>query len=349
MGKKADKGAFTEELLRIYFIKSGFYVVRNVPFAYKSYSVTDIDLWLYSRASSVSREITIVDIKNKRTPQAIERIFWVKGLQSAVKANRAIVATTDKRSEVLDFGKELDVSVLDGNFLSRLKDSKSLKDERLFDSDLVDKISNYKLGKLDGDWKGRIQDSKTLLASGLNFDNCNQLIENAKFFAEHILTNPPQVEIACRCFYLICSFIAINVDFLLRDLSFLDINERKKSFIEGFTFGSRGRVGLQKLVNVSLALVEQHSGGTFTSTSKVRSNIESKISSLPTGILGEFFSKNDVMKTLFNVAIELESLAMNNVFRSHKDSSVEVRGLIGCLLDYWDIDRIKFVENFRSA
>lgn len=62
-----------------------------------TYSITDIDLRLYIRASSVARETTVVDIKNRRTPLAIERIFGAKGLQSALGVDRAIVGTSGSR------------------------------------------------------------------------------------------------------------------------------------------------------------------------------------------------------------------------------------------------------------
>jgi hypothetical protein len=115
------KGYLAEEMLRAYFSRAGYFVVRGVPFCYEGFDVTDIDLWLYSRSSSVSREIAIVDAKNKKTPQAIERIFWIKGLQKAVGASKAIVATTDRRPEVKEFGKQLDVVVLDGSFLGKAR------------------------------------------------------------------------------------------------------------------------------------------------------------------------------------------------------------------------------------
>ena len=73
-----NKGFAMEEALRNYFIKTGYYVIRGVPFTFGGFDITDIDLWLYSRTSSVSREITIVDAKNKKTPQAIERIFCIQ-------------------------------------------------------------------------------------------------------------------------------------------------------------------------------------------------------------------------------------------------------------------------------
>ena len=86
MVRKIPKGFEMEEQLRNYFMQSGYFVVRGVPFVYEGFDVTDIDLWLYSRESSLTRNITIVDVKNKKTPQAIERIFWAKGLAKAVSA-----------------------------------------------------------------------------------------------------------------------------------------------------------------------------------------------------------------------------------------------------------------------
>lgn len=195
------KGHIAEELLRAYFSKAGYYAIRGVPFSYEGFDVTDIDLWLYSRASSVSREITIVDAKNKKTPQAIERIFWVHGLKSATKATNAIIATTDKRPEVKAFGKELDIVVLDGSFLARLGSRDGLDPLRLSDEELSSSLESYSLGKFDGNWKGKISFCKSLLSKGLTFDNCNEWLNQGKFFAENAASNLQQRENALRCLY----------------------------------------------------------------------------------------------------------------------------------------------------
>ena len=110
----STKGNKAEESLRLYFLDAGYYVVRGVPYKYKNFDITDIDLFLYGRASALSRERNIVDIKNKKTPQAVERIFWTKGLQKSLNMDHAIVATTETNSAVLTYGKENDVIVLDG-------------------------------------------------------------------------------------------------------------------------------------------------------------------------------------------------------------------------------------------
>lgn len=344
MAPKLPKGFEMEEQLRYYFMQSGYFVVRGVPFVYEGFDVTDIDLWLYSRESSLTRSITIVDVKNKKTPQAIERIFWAKGLAKAIKANKVIVATTDKRKEVKDFGSDLDVLVLDGTFLSKLNKSEGFLNNRLSDEEFVSEIGKYSLGKLDGDWKGQIVKCKSLLSKEISFDECNRWLEVSRFFAEQILTKPSQLELAIRCFYFTLSLFCIGVDFVLKELSFLEHDTRVNKLVEGFTFGSKGREGVTKMLSLSLSLVEQFAPEGKSISSQVRTNVMADFDSLPTAILGEYFAKAEVGKSTFLSAKELESLAMSRLFRNHSQSSIELRGVIGCLLDCWGINRKTFSE-----
>lgn len=333
------KGHIAEELLRAYFSKAGYFVVRGVPFDYEGYSVTDIDLWLYSRSSSVSREITIVDAKNKKTPQAIERIFWVQGLKIATGATNAIVATTDKRPEVKNFGKELGIVVLDGAFLGRLGNRDGLDPLRLSDEELTSSLEKYSLDKIDGDWKGKIKYCKSLLSRGLTFDNCNEWLAHGKFFANNSISNIPQRENALRCLYLICSFVAISIDFLLKDLSFLEQSERNSTLEEGFKYGTRGRTGLKKILEVSLGLVEQHASEGIATSRQVRASIEKQLADLHADILSEYFSRPEVARNLFSIAKEFEQLAMSRKFTTHGASSPELKSMFYCLMDHWSIDR----------
>lgn len=343
-----SKGHNMEELLRSYFLKTGYYVVRGVPFVYEGFDVTDIDIWLYSRTSSVSREITIVDAKNKKTPQAIERIFWIQGLRAATNATNAIVATTDKRAEVKDFGRELGILVLDGGFLSKLANVDEAVNKRLSDEEFTAAITQYSLNKLDGDWKGRVLSAKSLLTKSLSFDSCNEWLMHARFFAEQAIIKGNHRHTALRCMYMICSFIAIAVDFCLKELAFNDQSERLNHLKDGFTYGSRGSAGLRKVLNVAVGLVEQHADDGLAISRQVRASVEEQLASLNTSILGEFFSKNEVARTIFHVAKEFESLAMNRDFQGHAIASVELRSMLYCLLDYWGIDRLIFSQSVED-
>jgi hypothetical protein len=331
-----------EELLRSYFLKAGYYVVRGVPFIYEGFDITDIDLWLYSRTSSVSREITLVDAKNKKTPQAIERIFWVQGLRIATKATNAVVATTERRQEVKDFGRELGVLVLDGTFLGKLNETDDLNANRFSEEEFFSKIDEYSLNKLDGDWRGRMVRSKGLLAKSLSFDSCNEWLSQGKFFAEQSITKSNQRETALRCLYMVCSFIAVAVDYCMKELSFHEQSERSMRIKDGFTYGSKGSAGLKKILNVAMGLVEEHANDGMAISRQVRSSIDRQLEALNTAILGEFFSKIDVAKTLFSAAKEFEQMAMSRDFSSHASAKPELRSMLYCLLDYWGIDRVMF-------
>ncbi len=347
MVKKISKGFEMEENLRSFFIHSGYYVVRGVPFIYEGFDVTDIDLWLYSRESSLTRNITIVDVKNKKTPQVIERIFWAKGLAKAVKADNVIVATSDKRKAVKDFGLDLDVLVLNGVFLSKISSGEFLK-TRLSDEEFFEIIESYSLEKLDGNWKGKILECKSLLADGISFDSCNQWLKVTKFFAEQIMTKPNQLEIALRCFYYSLSLFVIGVDFILKELSFLDHNERLEKLTEGFTYGSKGKGGVAKMLSFSLSLVEQFAVEGKAVSSEVRSKVMADFDSLPMKIIGEYFAKSEVGKTNFSVAKDLETLAMNRTFINHSNASIELRGVIGCMLDVWGLNRKDFATSISK-
>ncbi len=335
----SEKGFKVEELLRSYFLRAGCYVIRGVPFKYENFDITDIDLWLYSRTSSFSREITIVDSKNKKTPQAIERIFWTKGLAQTIKATNAIVATMDKREAVRKFGKENDILVLDGNFIQKLINQEDIIKNRISDEELINEINSYNLNKLDGDWKGRIIYCKSLIISGLDFNSCNAWLDHAKFFALQSISNTTHKSIALRCLYLICSYIVIAIDYILRELSFYEMSERKKILYEGFTFGSNGDLGTKKILDISTSLIVQNFSDGKQVAKQIRNKIENQLSDLNSNVLSEFFSKNDLVKNLFSIAREFEELAMNRDFKNHNEASTNLRSVLFCFMDFWKIER----------
>src|ERR1700730_5445349 len=97
------KGELMEELVRNYFMSLGYFTVRGIKFRYQNNDVTDIDLFLYGRNSTLTRQRINVDIKNKKTPQAFERIVWANGLMKILNFDSCIVATTDGRPVLHSF------------------------------------------------------------------------------------------------------------------------------------------------------------------------------------------------------------------------------------------------------
>jgi hypothetical protein len=197
----ARKGAGLEELVRAYFARQGFFALRGVSYRFEDEEVTDIDAWLYGRQSASVRTCTIVDIKDKRSPKAFERILWARGMQLALGCDRAIVATTDGGTKIVRFAHRQKVALLTRDFLDRLQ-SKLETSDRMTLEQFIDNIQTYQDHKQDGDWLRRISDAKSALISVQGYPAFNKAIGAFRFFAERAQTRPRHKEQALRGAYL---------------------------------------------------------------------------------------------------------------------------------------------------
>lgn len=328
------KGAAAEELLRNYFLSLGYYVVRGCKFKYNKFDVTDVDLWLYARNSPLSRERVCVDIKNKRTPQALERIFWIKGLQLVLGLDSCIVATTDTRTDVGDFGLENNVKVLDGKFLSRLNNSPRSHLTRITEEDLLNELENGSVGRLSGDWKGRYEASKSRLLLGLNFDGCNAWLEDIKEIFSDTASGVKQ----WRLLYVFCSHFLTSVDFTLRHLVTDDHSQRRKTIEQGFRFGLSGERFTENVARMACALVESVTNQPGLS-STLRSVIKSQASEVKAELLAEYFSKKTGGQDLLDTALILEAAAFNPDLVLPSNLPGSCQAFFGVLSDFFGIDR----------
>jgi hypothetical protein len=335
-----------EELLRRYFIRSGYFTVRGVSFVYDGFDITDIDLWLYDRPSSVSRHRIIVDTKNKTTPKAIERIFWTKGLQHVLGVEQSIVATTDKRSAVSDFGKEQDVLILDGSFLDRLEKSPSGEpfENRLTEEEFVELLGTYRPSKDGGDWKGRYKGAKRPLARDLGYNAINAWLIDAKFFAEQAQLVVTHREIAVRLLYMFVSFISIAVDFVMKDLAFAETNAKLTALNDGLRYGSQGATGTTDVLELATGLIAQYAPEQRALGMRIREGLRREMEAIPTKILAEYFSKQGVSQELFSMAKELEAAAYSATFTAPNALTPASKGMLGVLLDFWEMDRKSLLQ-----
>lgn len=345
MTEKMTKGYATEEILRNYFITLGFYVLRGVKFKYKSFDVTDIDLLLFSKSSPLKRERVNVDIKNKKTPQAIERIFWAKGLQQTLHLDSCIVVTSENRSDVMEFGLKNSVSVLDGKFLNRLSNSNKSSIERIPEEQLFSLLDEASLGKVGGDWKGRLDKAKSRLINSINFDNCNAHLNDIKYFFSAVSEiDNKSIEAAAlwRGIYCVTSYFAISLDFILSDYQTLDHEQRRKLLDDGFRFGSAGREFTNRVTSLVSVLAASTSMDE-TITKNLSTEIQKMSESIKSDILGEFFSKASVNASLYECAREMESLAYKKEVLPPSSLSNASQSIIAILCDFNGYDRKKII------
>jgi hypothetical protein len=327
------KGEDMEEKLRNYFLSLGFYVVRSIDFEYRNFSITDIDLFLYKKASPFTRVRINVDIKNKKTPQAIERVFWTKGLQQVLKFDKCIVATTDKRNEVVKFGELNEVLVLGGNFLTKLKevDNKLRLTEEEIELELKKISSKSNNG---GDWRSIYKSSKSKLIQAIDYSNVNDSINDLSYIFEKKITTPTQEIIATRGIYISISHILITLDLLLSQIAHLNQEERLRKLADGFMYGSLGKDGIEKTIDLALQISNQNK--------KNKYRLLQQFQSVPYQILAEFFSKNNINGKLFDYALAFEKEGFSRNINNPNNLPSEQKAIIGIFLDYHRISRKDF-------
>ncbi|MGF6182733.1 hypothetical protein ABIB42_003769 [Massilia sp. UYP32] len=326
------KGPAAEEALRNYFLNIGYFVARGCKFTYNRFDVTDVDLWLYARNSPLSRERVNVDIKNKKTPQALERIFWAKGLQTVLGLDSCVVATTDSRSDVRKFGLQHDVKVLDGKFLARLTlSAKSLQD-RISEEEFLHELDDGSLGRLSGDWRVRYELSKSRLLQSLNFDGCNAWLEDIGLLLSDIGAGTPR----WRLLYITCAHLLIAVDFILREHITSDHDQRKAFIDAGVRYGESGQVFTEKVSRMAASLVESVAAQPGLAKT-VQQEIEYESSQIKAEILADFFAKNT--SGFFDIALQLEAAAFAPTVSKPSALVATCQGVIGVLADFCGVDR----------
>lgn len=328
------KGELMEELLRNYFQSLGYYVARSVKFKYEGIDITDVDLYLYKRTSVLTRQRINVDIKNKKTPQAFERILWANGLRQLLGFDTCIVATTDSRPVIHSFGQLHNTAILDGSFLNKLK--KPLADERLTEEDLWKELAKNKSYKTFGnkDWRFIYEASKSKLLSEQDFSGFNSTISDIQYFIEKALTDEQKRDVSVRMIYIIVSHLLIITDYIVKDVAFLEPAEREKKLSNGFKFGNLGKIGVDKIVEMAIQISGNHSAGSLLKS----------LDNIPTDILKDYFSKHDISNNLFKWAREFEILGFRRelIYPDKIDSSL--KGTLSVLLDFMSIERRKFFD-----
>lgn len=325
------KGDIMEEKLRIYFLSNGYYVVRGVKYQYKGFDITDIDLFLFSKISSLSRERVNVDIKNKRSPKAFERILWTKGLQQFLNFDKCVIATTDKKDILREYGNKHNVLILDGNFLNKL----TYKiEERYTEEEFLKILSSFVSFKTfrNMDWSKIYEDSKSRLLDELDFSGFNSNLIVLRYFINKCF-DIQKKETAIRCCYILLSHSLIMLDYLIKDIAFLEITLRQEILSDGFNFGNLGRDGVNRTIEMAVKIANSK-----TSASIIKKSIDTSESK----ILTEYFSKGEVTKNLFKWAIELEKLAFSKSFIKPNDLETSIKATFSIFLDHYKINRKEF-------
>lgn len=327
-----------EELVRAYFARQGFFALRSVPFQYEENDVTDLDTWLYARQSATTRVRAIVDVKNKKSPKAFERVLWVKGLQTVMKCDRAIVATTDSSQSLLRFAQSQNIAVLSKDFLDKLAKKLDI-DERLTLEELADLIQQNPGHKQDGDWLRILGDAKSAVASLPGFPAFNRAMFAFRFFGERVEVRVQHREVALRCALLSAAIACVALDIGLERFVFSDVDTRHEGLINGVIFGDSGDGRIQASIQTALEALSEGMQNGKAIAAQARQQLERRLEGVRAEVIAEYFMREHHAQHLFSAARELEAAAHTSGDPKRFVMSLETRSILGVFADFIGVKR----------
>lgn len=328
-----DKGGRAEEAIRCAFLGRGYCVVRGLPYRFAGIDITDVDLLLYGVTGS-SRELLNVDVKNKKTPQAMERICWAMGIRSALRFDRCIVATSETHPAIVDFGRRLGVIVLDGHYLQHIMDTGL--EGRISEEELIKALWVADAIEFSKCLRDRYMSAKARLLVLRNFDACNAFLRDVGDCLNDLLAYPSARHAVRRALYCIASFLCIALDAQWARSEFSESQTRIAEMDRGLRYGGAGRQRIDDFVN-TLRQCKSDDANVGRVIESIEKQIESGVKEMRTDVLAEFISKWG--EELFAVARRLDAAAFASSPPSIDELATSAKSFLFMLTDYCGLDR----------
>jgi hypothetical protein len=343
-----DQGGAAEEALRLYFQTLGAFVVRGVKVRAGRDYVTDIDLWVYTRASVHARHIAIVDIKNKRKSKGYERLIWLKGLQSAVGADEAIVATAASRDDLKPFSARLGIKLLSDQVFKAVVARFSNQDMR-FSSEELDRM--WRVVRIEGvkDLAALMETSLVELSLGLGFTAMNVWIDEAARLLVYCHDHERRPGPVVRAVLLLASLVAVCADYMGRNAAFADTGTRRTYFREGLQFGKGDEGTADRYLAFAEKVATDFVDRSGAAAASIRAGFQKAVENLPIGGFIELFARPAAGRELLDAAVQLEGAAFSRNEPNLASLPTEAKTIVALLVDYAGLDRRHFLQGMSEV
>lgn len=347
------KGTLLEEILRAYFLRAGFFVIRGVPFRFADEDLTDVDLWLYERPTGTSRRVQICDIKYKQRPKAVERIFWTSGLAEALEVNGAYVATTDKRKSLRSIAEKLDLQLIDGTDIQRIQSSQAvLYTDRISDEQLTQELQSVDKEFRNKNFQEARTDILSALSEGFGAPSAVRALEGfSRLGAAAVSYHPDSkaARAAGRLAYLAAAIACESLDYVSVGAAFRTLDERRELILDAVRLGALSDDDGQQALKLALALVEKYAPGGKSTAIAVETGLKKDLERIPAEIVADQAVRLLKADQLFMTGRELEMASYHAVLPPFDALSVHTKSMLGALLDYAGVDRGRFAQAWKAG
>jgi hypothetical protein len=347
------KGFVLEEVLRAYFLRAGFFVVRGVPLRVADEDLTDVDLWLYERPTGTSRRVQICDIKYKQRPKAVERIFWTSGLAATLGVDGAYIATTDSRKYLRSIAQKLDLQLIDGADIKRIQSSPTvLYSNRITDERLISELEVVDKEFRKKDFQVARLDILSALSEGFGAPSVVRALEAFCRLASAVVEYHPDSRpsrAAGRLSYLAAAIACESLDYVSVSAAFRSIEERRKLILDAVRLGALSDERGQQTLKMAFALVEKYAPGGKGAARGMEAALKKDLERIPAEIVADQAVKLLKGDQLFLTGRELEMAAYAVSPPAFDGLSVTTKSMLGALLDYANVDRARFANSWLSS
>jgi hypothetical protein len=342
-----------EELLRAYFLRAGFFVLRGVPVRVLGEDVTDIDIWLYERPTGTLRRRQAVDAKFKAKPKASERVIWARGIQAALALDGVFVATTDRRVSLRTLAKQAGVTLFDGNDLDRMqKSTKILFNDRLSEEQLLSLVRQIDEQRRSRECIDTFDAAKSAVARDFGPASLNVALDAFEYFARSATTSHEGSLAAStlgRLAYLVGSLAAIGLDYVGSLEPFGTLAQRREAILNAIRYGNPSKdVGLERL-RLATALARKYASNGAAAAQQIAAGYNSDLEGIPAEIIADNAVKMTGDVTLFGVARALEMAAYSAHPPNFDQLDVPTKSFLGTILDFSDVKRSAFASAWPAA
>lgn len=351
--RTGSKGLAMEEALRSYFWDAGYFVARGLPFRLEGEDVTDVDLWLYERPTAATRRRIIVDVKNKRSPKATERVIWTAGLREALSVDAAMVATTDRRPATRRLARSLNVAVLDGAAISNLIHNPAQKvEESLTGEEWDAAIRRVDTARGATQWRDRIRSVRSSMLTDFGVRSANTAMGAVIKFADAAIEAQPQSEeaqTAIRAVYASAASAAVSLDFTSSDYAFSPVDDRRSAIANGIRYGQADEVDALRNVRLAVGLARDFAHNGKAIARQIEGGFRSAADSIPAEVVADYVARQPSPDFLFSAARCLEEASTSRKFTEFDSLHVSAKSMLGVLLDFAGLSREEFAKAGQTS
>jgi hypothetical protein len=349
---KGSKGFATEELVRSYFVLAGFYVIRSVPLRYNDDELTDLDIWIYERSAVLARRRTIIDVKDKKLPQAAERMFFVSGAAKIVGVEGAGVATTDTRPALRELAQKQNLLWIDGDDLKRLRVNRAISEiDRISEEVLFEKIDDLDKARGNRNIRSAFVDLKSTVGDRFGASSGNLALDAFEAFSNEFLVAHPNsstAEVFLRLAYWSASLVAASFDFAAGSHALRPTSERIEILAEQLSYGAGTSNALAR-IDWAEEAIRQYLPDRAALGGELRRRLVEAIEQRPTTDLAEIVVRLSNTDRLFQIARTLEFSTYQSKVPSFDALEIDARGFVGALLDFCGVERARFARSWTKA